>query len=112
MRYLLVMAALLASQPKEQSRVAFTHALPKLDGSHLAVTIVEVTYAPGGSSAPHHHTCPVIAYVVSGALKSNDSTYTAGQSFYEAPMAEHYMSANASQTQPVTFLAYFVCDTP
>src|SRR5579872_4767832 len=84
MRYTLLV--LLALLPTERSRVAFTHALPPLDGSHLAVTLVEVTYRPGGGSKPHKHPCPVTGYVVSGALKSNDTTYTAGQTFYEAPM--------------------------
>jgi quercetin dioxygenase-like cupin family protein len=107
---ILFLTVLVLSQPAETSRVALAHALPALDGRHLVTTLVEVTYGPGGSSAPHSHPCPVIGYVVSGSLRSNDSTYTAGQSFYEAPNAEHRVSANASRTQPVTFLAYFTCD--
>ena len=122
MRYALVVLALAVTHvaaaqdtTAEHARVAMTHALPVLDGRHATITLVEVTYGPGGGSAPHRHTCPVVAYVISGALKSRvddgpDSTYTAGQTFYEAPRAKHVVSANASKTQPVTFLAYFVCD--
>lgn len=110
MRTTLLLLAVLAMQPGEHARVAFNHALPKLDGDHLAVTLVEVTYEPGGGSKPHKHPCPVTGYVVSGALTSNGATYTTGQAFYEAPMAAHYESRNASTTEPVTFLAYFVCD--
>lgn len=85
--------------------------------AHDSVSIVEVKYGPGGSSKPHHHPCPVIAYVIRGALRSKvndgpDSTYTAGQTFYEPPGAEHRISANASQTDSVKFLAFFVCDRP
>jgi quercetin dioxygenase-like cupin family protein len=36
--------------------------------------------------------------------------YRAGDSFYEAPNGRHLISANASQTEPATFLATFVCD--
>jgi hypothetical protein len=28
-----------------------------MDGDSVAVTLVEVGYGPGGSSAPHHHLC-------------------------------------------------------
>ena len=96
-------------------RVALTHTLPVLDGTHLAVTLVEVRYAPGGSSKPHSHPCPVVGYVVEGVYRSQvrgeaESTYTAGQSFYEAPNSVHVVSANASAERPVTFLASFTCD--
>jgi quercetin dioxygenase-like cupin family protein len=53
--------------------------------------------------------------VVEGALRAQvrgepESTYQAGESFYEPPNGVHQVSANASQTEPVKFLAYFVCD--
>jgi quercetin dioxygenase-like cupin family protein len=106
-----------ASQAKsaEQSRVILAQTLPQLDGRDLKATVVEVTYAPGGSSTPHSHPCPVIVYVVEGALRAQvrgepESTYQAGESFYEPPNGVHQVSANASQTEPVKLLAYFVCD--
>jgi quercetin dioxygenase-like cupin family protein len=99
----------------ERPRIALSHALPPLDGSQLEATVVEVTYGPGGASSPHTHPCPVIGYVVQGALRSQvkgepEATYTAGESFYEAPNSVHLVSANASNKRPVRFLAYFVCD--
>lgn len=97
------------------ARVVFSHAMPPLDGTHLAVTVVEVHYGPGGSSAPHSHPCAVIGYVLEGALRSQvqgqaESTYTMGQSFFEAPNAVHLVSANASADHSVRFLAVFTCD--
>lgn len=97
-----------------RTRVVFAHALPPMDGRHLGVKITEVTYPPGGSSAPHRHTCPVIGYVTEGALRVQvqgepESTYTAGQTFYEAPHALHLVSANASMERPARFLAFFTC---
>jgi len=79
------------------------------------VTVVEVTYGPGGASPPHRHPCAVIGYVVDGTLRTRgeggpDTTYRAGDSFYEPPNAVHLVSANGSDTQPVRFLAYFSCD--
>ena len=81
------------SQPARlgpRSHVAFSHALPPLDGTRLQVTTVEVTYPPGGSSAPHSHPCPVVGYVIEGAVRMQvkdgaESVYKTGDSFYEAP---------------------------
>jgi quercetin dioxygenase-like cupin family protein len=98
----------------EQARIAFSHPLPSMDGTHLKATIVEVTYGPGGSSPPHSHPCAVIGYVIEGALRMQvkgeaEAIYKAGQSFYEAPNGVHMVSANAGKG-PVKLLAYFVCD--
>lgn len=103
------------SSNAKQVRVAFTQPLPPLDGGHLKATLVEVTYGPGASSAPHSHPCPVIVYVVAGALRAKvkgepEATYHAGESFYEAPNGVHEISANASDTDPAKFVAFFVCD--
>jgi quercetin dioxygenase-like cupin family protein len=98
-----------------RTRIVFSHALPALDPSHLQVTTVEVTYPPGGSSMPHSHPCPVIGYVLKGAVRMQvkggaESIYRTGDSFYEEPNGIHMVSKNASATEPATFLAYFICD--
>jgi quercetin dioxygenase-like cupin family protein len=102
-------------ETRERARVTLSHALPKLNGEHLKATVVEVHYGPGESSLPHSHPCAVIGYVVAGALRtqvkgSAETTYKAGESFYEAPNRVHLISANASQIVPATFIVYFVCD--
>jgi hypothetical protein len=38
------------------------------------------------------------------------AVYHAGETFYEAPNSVHLVSANASRTEQVRFLAYFTCD--
>ena len=98
-----------------QSRVVLTHALPPADGARLKATVVEVNYAPGASSAAHSHPCPVVGYVVRGTLRMKfneepEAIYKAGESFYEAPDGVHRVSANASDTEPATLIAYFTCD--
>jgi quercetin dioxygenase-like cupin family protein len=99
----------------ERARIAFSHALPELDGQHLKATIVEVTYGPGETSTPHSHSCAVIGYMLEGALHTQvkgepERIYKAGESFYEAPNGLHQVSANASQQERTKFIAYFVCD--
>ena len=96
-------------------RVAMSHSLPRMDGDHLEAKAVEVTYQAGGYSVPHTHGCPVLAYVVDGAIRSQvnaepERIYKAGETFYEAPNEVHRVSANASQTEPAKFIAFFVCD--
>jgi quercetin dioxygenase-like cupin family protein len=106
-----------AIQPKakDRARVALAHVLPRLDGTHLKASVVEVNYGPGESSPPHSHPCPVVGYVVEGGIRTQvdgepEAIYKAGEAFYEAANGIHEVSANASQTQPATFIAYFVCD--
>ena len=99
----------------ERARIVLSRALPKLDGDQLKATLVEVNYGPGESSEPHSHPCPVLGYVVAGALRTqvrgeNEAVYTAGESFYEPAHGVHVVSANASQTEPAKLIAYFVCD--
>ena len=99
----------------ERARIVLSRALPKLDGDQLKATLVEVNYGPGESSEPHSHPCPVIGYVVAGALRTQvrgekEAVYRAGESFYEPANGVHQVSANASATEPAKLLAYFVCD--
>lgn len=99
----------------ERARVTFSHDLPRLNGDKLTVTVVEVNYGPGESSTPHSHPCPVIGYVLEGALRTQvkgepEAVYKAGESFYEAANGVHLVSANASDKERTKFLAYFVCD--
>jgi len=98
-----------------RAKTAFTGKLPILDGQHLTVTLVEVTYPPGGANAAHRHPCPVIGYVLAGAVRMQlkgreEQVFRAGDTFFESPTDVHAVSANASQEEPARFLAYFVCD--
>ena len=102
---------------KPQVHLAFDQKLPGMNGTQLQAQGVVVSYAPGGSSSPHSHPCPVIGYVLEGTLRTQvkggpEAIYKAGESFYEPPNGVHLVSANASQTEPLRFLAIFVCDHP
>ncbi len=108
-------AATSSAKESSRDRIVISRALSSMDGNHLQATVVEVIYGPGESSPPHSHPCPVIAYVLQGAVRSKtrggpETVYKAGESFYEAPNGTHEISANASSTEPAKFLAYFLCD--
>jgi quercetin dioxygenase-like cupin family protein len=100
---------------QRSSRTVFSHGLPPLDGARLTSHIVEVLYGPGGASPAHSHPCPVVGYIVEGAVRIQikgqpEATYKAGEGFYEAPNKIHLVSANASNTKPAKLLAFFICD--
>jgi len=99
-----------AKQPAD-----FSHALPKLDGNHLKVTVVEVNYAAGEADTPHSHPCTVIGYVAQGTIRFQvkggpESVFKAGESFYEPPNGVHQVSANGSAQDPAKLIAFFICD--
>ncbi len=80
------------------------------------LTVIRVNYAPGGKSGAHRHAGSVFAYVVSGAIRSENSAtgpvkvYKTGESFFEPSGSRHLVSENASAKEPASLLAVFVAD--
>jgi quercetin dioxygenase-like cupin family protein len=79
------------------------------------VTVVRVTYGPGGFTPPHRHGGAVTAYITKGEIRSQLGggpleTFTVGQSFFEPPGTTHVVSANASTTEAAELIAVFVAD--
>jgi quercetin dioxygenase-like cupin family protein len=77
------------------------------------VTMVSVTYPPGGASAPHRHNADVFVYVLEGSVVmqvdgGQPVTLNAGQTFHESPTDVHRVSKNASATQSAKILAILV----
>ena len=90
-----------------------SHALPDIPGKR--VTIVRVTYGPGGFTPPHRHAGTVTAYITKGQIRSQlqggpVEIFDVGQSFFEPPGAIHLVSANASATEWAELIAVFVAD--
>jgi quercetin dioxygenase-like cupin family protein len=98
----------------ETVQVVSSQKLPNVPGK--SVTAILVSYAPGGKSGKHHHAGSVLAFVVSGEIRSENSVtgpakvYKAGESFFEPPGSEHLVSENASATEPASLLAIFIAD--
>jgi quercetin dioxygenase-like cupin family protein len=102
-----------AHSPLDKVELIASYALPNVPGKR--VTIVRVTYGPGGFTRPHRHAGSVTAYVTKGEIRSQLGggpleTFTVGQSFFEPPGATHLVSANASNTEPAELIAVFVAD--
>lgn len=102
-----------AGSPLDKVELISSHALPNVPGKR--VTIVRVTYGPGGFTRPHRHAGSVTAYITKGEVRSQlgggpVETFTVGQSFFEPPGAIHLVSANASNTEPAEMIAVFVAD--
>ena len=92
------------------SKAVFKHDLPDVSLKNWALTVVEVIYGPGESSAAHRHPGITVAYVLEGEIRSKvgdapEQTYTAGQMFFENPGEIHAVSGNASSTKPAKLLA-------
>jgi quercetin dioxygenase-like cupin family protein len=99
-----------------KATVVYDHVLPNAPGKSIKGVLVE--YAPGGTSAAHHHAKSAFIYatVLEGEIRSQVNggplkTYHAGESFTELPGDGHRVSENASKTAPARLLAVFVVDT-
>ena len=98
----------------DEEKLVRTEMLPNVPGKRITVTVV--SYAPGQKSGPHHHPGSVVAYVLSGAIRSENSAtgpvkvYKAGESFFEPPGSRHLVSENASAKEPASLLAVHVAD--
>ena len=109
-------AVMPATSYNDTIKTNFSHPISNVPGKSLVA--VEVSYPPGGASAPHRHSDSafVYAYVVSGQMASQvesqpEHIYRAGECWYETPGAHHLISRNASKTEPAKLLAVFVADT-
>jgi quercetin dioxygenase-like cupin family protein len=121
-RHILAAAAIFAAgtlagtlcRAADDVRTVTTEKLPNVPGK--SITAIVVNYAPGAKSVKHHHAGSVLAYVLSGEIRSENSAtgpakvYKAGETFFEPPGSEHLVSENASATEPASLLAVFVAD--
>lgn len=113
---LLAQALILNAQtPASRRKVVFEHGLPDLTLKNWSVTAVEVSYAPGESSAAHRHPGITIAYVLEGEIRSKvaddpERIYTTGEMFIETPNQLHAISSNASKTKPARLLAILLAE--
>ena len=77
----------------------FEHSLPKAD--FHKVSVLTVSYGPGGASPKHRHDVAVFAYVLEGEIESKLEgeplkRYQTGEMWYEPPGTIHEIGRNAS----------------
>jgi quercetin dioxygenase-like cupin family protein len=102
-----------SGSPLDRVEVVASYPLANVPGKR--VTVVRVSYGPGGFTPPHRHPGTVTAYITKGEIRSQLGggpleTFTVGQSFFEPPGSTHMVSANASTTEPAELIAVFVAD--
>ncbi len=102
-----------ANAPGNKVEIVSSHAIPDMPGKR--VTVVRVTYGPGGFTPPHRHGGTVTAYITKGQIRSqlNDGPveiFNVGQTFFEPMGTIHTVSANASNTDWAELIAVFVAD--
>lgn len=108
---------LLTAAAKAQSTAprppVFQQDLPNLTMDDWQVTVSEINVPPGQAGKAHRHPGFVLVYVLEGAVVTKisgqpETTYSAGQMFYEPPGSTHEVSRNASDTKPAKFLAFIL----
>jgi len=106
---------LAAAETAPSAGPIFSQELPPVSLDGWKMTALEITYAPGQADRAHRHIGFVFGYVLEGDLRfkvdgGEETTYHAGQMFYEKPGSVHRVSANASTTKPCRFLAMVFVD--
>ncbi len=86
------------------------------DISGKEVLILAVEYPPGGADPIHRHDAHAFVYVLEGSIVmqvkgGQETTLTAGQTFYEGPGDIHTVGRNASDTRPAKFLVFLLKNT-
>lgn len=109
----LCMSSGAAASPLDKVEPIASYALPNVPGKR--VTIVRVSYGPGGFTRAHRHAGSVTAFITKGEIRSQLGggpleTFKIGQSFFEPPGSTHLVSANASNTEPAELIAVFIAD--
>ena len=106
-----VLAGIRANAQVAKETPLMTKDLPDVHGKEGLIETVVLS--PGEVVPPHRHNADVFAYVLEGSIivqlaGSTPRTVHAGEVFYESPTDVDIGSRNASTTQPVKFLVFFV----
>ena len=85
----------------------------KLDGKDATVTMVEVTFEPGGAGTSHRHPGPAFVYVVEGTYELGiydkpTKIYKAGETFQEPSGVVHRVSRNQASNGNTKLIAVVV----
>jgi quercetin dioxygenase-like cupin family protein len=79
------------------------------------VEIKRIEFEPGQATGLHTHPCPVVGYVASGSVLFQVEgeparILRAGDAFFEPPNQKMLHFDNASPTEPMTFIAFYLLD--
>ena len=79
------------------------------------IDIRQITLSPGQQSGRHLHPCAVVGYIASGNAHMQiegqpNQPLPTGSAFYEPAGAVIANFGNASETEPMTFIAFYLLD--
>jgi len=88
-----------------------TKALANVPGKE--VTMLTVSYPPGGADPVHRHNAHAFVYVLEGSIVmqmkgDKEVTLHPGETFYEDPNGIHLVGRNASDKIPAKFVVFLV----
>ncbi len=77
------------------------------------VDVREIVFAPGQQTGRHRHPCPVVGYIAEGSAilqieGGEPQTLPRGAAFYEPADTVIARFDNASSTEPMKFIAYYL----
>jgi quercetin dioxygenase-like cupin family protein len=80
-----------------------------------AVDVREISLEPGQRTGRHLHPCDVVGYIVAGSVifqieGQPAQTLPAGSAFHEPAQTVIAQFSNASETDRMTFIAYYLLD--
>jgi quercetin dioxygenase-like cupin family protein len=80
-----------------------------------SVDVREIRFQPGQETGRHLHPCPVVSYIVEGTAVvqiegEREQVVPAGSSFHEPANAVIARFDNASDSAPMTFIAFYLLD--
>ncbi len=83
--------------------------------SMTSVDVREIRFEPGQRTGRHLHPCPVVGLIVTGAATFQiegeaAQTLPAGSAFYEPAETVIADFSNASNADPMTFVAFYLLD--
>ena len=78
-----------------------------------SVDVREIGFAPGQQTGRHFHPCPVLGYIAEGSALlqiegREPQSLPQGSAFHEPAGTVIARFDNASQTEPLTFIAYYL----
>jgi quercetin dioxygenase-like cupin family protein len=79
------------------------------------VDVREIVFAPGQKTGRHQHPCPVVGYIAQGTAVlqiegREPQSLPTGAAFYEPAQTVIARFDNASQTEPMKFIAYYLLE--
>jgi quercetin dioxygenase-like cupin family protein len=80
------------------------------------VEVREIIFQPGQQTGLHLHPCPVVGYIAEGTAlfqrsdEAEAQTLAAGSAFYEPADVTILRFDNASATEPMRFIAFYLLD--